>query len=77
MPRIATLNSVAIFIYGNDHAPPHFHVRSGDSDCTIDIGALEVTAGHVSRRDLARVLAWASENRASLMAKWDELNARE
>jgi hypothetical protein len=26
MPRIVQLAAVTIYIYGDDHAPPHFHV---------------------------------------------------
>jgi hypothetical protein len=41
MPRVATLRSgAAIYIYADDHAPPHFHLRGPESNAMIDMGSL-------------------------------------
>jgi hypothetical protein len=36
MPRIERLAAVSIYIYADDHAPPHFHVKGPDTDCQGD-----------------------------------------
>lgn len=77
MVRVATLTRrLTIWIFPNDHAPPHFHVISPDTDVLINIRTLEVIVGNYRRRDLAEAIAWAAEpeNQAMLFAKWDTLN---
>jgi hypothetical protein len=78
MPRIATLRSgAAIYVYADDHAPPHFHVRGPRSNAQIRIDTLEVTAGTIARRDHHEAIAYARENRDLLIMKWREFNERD
>ncbi|MCC6806894.1 MAG: DUF4160 domain-containing protein [Deltaproteobacteria bacterium] len=74
MPRIATLNDIAIYIYGDDHNPPHVHAISGDHEALIEISSLRVI-GDLPTRKLARVLAWMRTNQATLVAEWRRIQA--
>jgi len=79
MPSIHRLANVTIYIYADDHAPPHFHVVGPNSYVQVEIETLRVMRGEYQRSDLAQVIAWAAEadNHALLRAKWSELNERD
>jgi uncharacterized protein DUF4160 len=75
----ANLSNCKIYIYPDDHNPPHFHLKGPNSRALIDIVSLEVIAGKASRKDLAEVKEWAGkpENLALLVSEWRRLNERE
>ena len=77
MPSIFRDGRLAIYIYADDHLPPHFHLLSPDSDAQIEIATMQVMRGTASRADLARAIAWAEANRDLLIEKWIELNERD
>jgi hypothetical protein len=77
VPRIVQLASVSIYIYADDHAPPHFHVRGPDTDAQMNIETLQVMRGSLQRDHLAQVISWAAKNTALLRAKWSEYNERD
>lgn len=75
MPTIKRLPTCTISLYAGDHLPPHFHVRMQDGrEALVEIASLTVLSGRIARRELTTALAWASENKALLSAKWEELN---
>jgi hypothetical protein len=63
-----------IAIYGADHGVPHFHIEGPDFRCSVGIQSGDVIVGSVSRQVLAAARQWATANKASLAAKWKELN---
>jgi hypothetical protein len=77
MPRIVRLAAVSIYIYADDEAPPHFHVRGPETDIKVAIKTLQVMRGRFRPADLAEAISWAAENQALLRAKWSEYNERD
>ena len=77
MPRIARLAAVSIYIYADDHAPPHFHVVGPDTNLQVAIKTLQVMRGCYRAAYLAQAITWAAENQALLRAKWSEYNERD
>ena len=78
MPRVAKLkNGASIYVYADDHAPPHFHLLSASSDVQVRLDNLQVMQGSYSKRELAEALRWAAQNRDLLTAKWSEYNERD
>jgi hypothetical protein len=63
-----------IAIYGREHGVPHFHIEGPDFRCSVGIGTLDVIVGSAPAAVLKVACAWASGNRAVLMAIWRELN---
>lgn len=63
-----------IAVYGREHGIPHFHIEGRDFRCSVGITTQEVIIGVAPRLVLEAACSWARENRASLMAKWQELN---
>ena len=77
MPKIVRLANVSIYMYADDHAPPHFHMLGPESDALVDLESLRVVRGRFRRRDLTEVRAWASEHADLLQRRGAELNERE
>jgi hypothetical protein len=77
MPRIARLAAVSIYIYADDHAPPHFHARGPDTNIQVSIETLQVMRGHYKRGAFAETTAWAADNQSLLRAKWIEFNEQD
>jgi hypothetical protein len=79
MPRLVTIGRVAICLYADDHAPPHFHVRTPDGEAQVRIDTLEMMRGSIQRSDLDAAISWAlvPENRLAISAEWDRLNERD
>ena len=75
MPLIQRFLNCAIYINTRDHNPPHFHVRMVDGrEAWVDIMTLELLTQGVARREIKDALEWARNNRALLLAKFEEYN---
>lgn len=70
MPEISRFFGIAITMFYNDHAPPHFHVRYGSEKALIAIEDLSVFAGSLPPRALGLVTEWAALHRAELAEDW-------
>jgi hypothetical protein len=77
MPSIHRLANATIYIYADDHAPPHFHVVGPNSNVQVEIETLRVMRGEYRAGDLAQAIAWAADNQALLRARWREFNERD
>ena len=42
MPRISQFLGILIYMYYNDHLPPHFHAKYAESEVLIKIDTLTV-----------------------------------
>ena len=70
MPTISQFFGIAIRLYYDDHAPPHFHVYYGEHSAKIAVETLQTLAGKLPRRARALVLEWAAEHRDELLLNW-------
>ena len=59
MPTISVFYGLVIQMFFRDHVPPHFHVKYAEHKAVIDINALTVIEGKLTRRALNLVLDWA------------------
>ena len=71
MPRISEFFGIVIYMYYNDHMPPHFHAEYGEHEAIYEIDTLDVMRGDLPRRAHALVIEWASEHRAELRDDWE------
>jgi hypothetical protein len=75
MGRVHTIGKVVLWVYANDHLPPHFHIISPDAEALIEIETFDLYAGEVPRGASARrLMVWARENVDQLRAAWNALN---
>jgi len=73
VPEISRFFGIVIYMYFNDHDPPHFHAKYNEFRGKITIDDLRVIEGKLPRRVLALLLEWANEHRTELMANWNSL----
>jgi hypothetical protein len=59
MPTISVFFGIAIQMFWNDHAPPHFHALYGEDEAIVSIETLAVLRGGLPRLALALVVEWA------------------
>ena len=77
MPEISRFYGIKIFIFYNDHAPPHFHVIYGEYKALIDIKALSIISGTLPPRALGMVIEWASTHQKELHEDWEKAENNE
>lgn len=73
MPEISRFFGIIIFMYFDEHNPPHFHAKYGEERAVISIGELKLLEGRLPKRALALVLEWANEHRDELMQNWKSM----
>ncbi|CAO3411716.1 DUF4160 domain-containing protein [Azospirillum largimobile] len=74
MGKLATFGKVVIRIYGNDHLPPHFHVKGPEFDALVSIETFEVIAGDLPAAARKEAMGWAAANRSLLISEWNSWN---
>jgi hypothetical protein len=73
MPEISRFYGLVIYMYAQDHPPPHFHAAYGDGMAQIDIITGELLEGSLPRRALRLVQDWAELHRQELLANFESL----
>jgi hypothetical protein len=73
MPEISRFFGIVIFMYFDEHNPPHFHVKYGEDRAVISIQELKVMEGRIPKRALSLVLEWANDHRDELLNNWQSL----
>jgi len=71
MPEVSRFFGIVIFMYYDDHNPPHFHVRYGESKAIIGIKSLNILRGQLGKRACKKVMDWAEINRSALAKNWE------
>ena len=74
MPCIKIIDSTKIYIYRNDHNPPHFHVIYAEFEELIEIKSLEIYTGYLPKKQHKKVMECAKEKQNYIMKKWKEFN---
>ena len=72
MPKIATIAGAAVFVFPNDHPPPHVHVRFQGVAVRLriaDAGPLDAASGFPPRV-LRDARAWLLRHRDVAAAAW-------
>lgn len=71
MPRISQFFGILIYMYYNDHMPPHFHAKWAEHEAIIVIGTKRVYAGSLPKSQLDLVLKWATLHNEELVKNWE------
>ncbi len=56
MPEISRFFGIIVFMYFDEHNPPHFHVKYGENRAVISIQELKLMEGSIPKRALSLVL---------------------
>ena len=72
MPEISRFYGIVIYMYINEHNPPHFHVwyENYRAIITIKDGIIK---GSLPRRALILVYEWLDIHKEELMRNWERL----
>jgi hypothetical protein len=72
MAEITRFFGIIIYIYYNDHPPPHCHAVYGNYSVLITIDDFSVFAGFLPPRALGLVIEWASIHQEELKKVWKQ-----
>ena len=75
MPRLSEFYGIVIYMYFNDHNPPHFHAIYGGFEAEILISSVTVHDGYLPKRALKLVQTWARNYRHELLANWNRAHS--
>ncbi|MDP9404202.1 MAG: DUF4160 domain-containing protein [Actinomycetota bacterium] len=77
MPRLSFFYGIAIYLYYEDHPPPHIHARYGGDEAKVDITTGEIIEGSLPRRASRLVAEWVAEHADELAACWAKATSGE
>jgi hypothetical protein len=77
MPRICEFLGIYIYMYYDDHSPPHFHAIYGQYEAEILIAGGEILKGVLPQRTQSLVKEWATLYIAELQDNWDRARNHE
>ncbi len=77
MPSVSQFFGIAIYMYYNDHPPPHFHAEYGGNEALYEIDTLRVYTGKLPRRVHNLVIEWADLHRDELWQNWKRARSGE
>lgn len=75
MPVISRFFGIIIYMYWQDHAPPHFHAKYQDYEMTMDIKTGKIS-GTFSKKGIKLVNEWRKLHKKELLEDWDLARAR-
>ena len=74
MPRISHFFGILIYMYYNDHLPPHFHAKYAEDEVIILIctptSPSNIYEGSLPKPQLDLVFRWAALHCEELMNNW-------
>ena len=75
MPEISRFLGIIIFMFFNEHTPPHFHAKYNEYQAAISIENLGIIKGNLPAKVLSLVVEWGMEHKEELLDNWDSLRA--
>ena len=77
MPKISEFFGISIYMYFEDHAPPHFHAQYAEFEALIRIDDFSVLRGSLPPRALGLVVEWAGLRKPALAEVWRQAQAKQ
>jgi hypothetical protein len=71
VPQISSFYGIIIYLYFNDHNPPHFHAEYSGYEVLIEIRLLTGIKGSLPKRAMNLVVEWAQLLQNELLAAWE------
>ncbi len=71
MPEISRFYGLVIYMFFNDHNPPHFKVKYGEFEANVKIENGTVLNGDLPISRLKLVMAWAEIHKDELLKMWN------
>jgi len=71
MPELSRFLGIVIYMYFNEHNPPHFHAEYNEFKAAILIKTLGIIEGKLPSKVLSLVVEWAQEHQDELLENWN------
>lgn len=71
---VGKINNLKLYIYPQDHNPPHFHIKSSDLDACFDIYSCELIKGNIDPKSYKKIKFWHKSVAGELSETWKRLN---
>lgn len=69
---VARAGALQIHVYADEHAPPHFHVKSPDVEAVFTIDQCQFLRGNIDGREQRLVKWWYDRSRPLLVTAWND-----
>jgi hypothetical protein len=69
MPEISRFFGIVIYIFYDEHNPPHFHAEYGKYSISVEIRS-GIVKGRFPKKQLRVVLDWYDLHKKELMEDW-------
>jgi hypothetical protein len=76
VPTISRFHGIAIRMYWDDHASPHFHAIAAGREAKVRIDKIEVIESTLTRRQIKMVCEWATVHQSELEKNWARARSR-
>ena len=73
MPRISSFYGILIYMYLDDHNPPHFHAFYNEYKVLIGINDFAILVGSLPPKAHALVIEWAIAHHQELKKNWQNM----
>lgn len=73
MPEISRFLGIVIYMYFNEHNPPHFHAEYIEFKASINIGNLGLLEGKLPAKVFSLVVEWAQDHQDELLENWNSI----
>ncbi len=73
MPELSRFLGIVIYMYFNEHNPPHFHAEYNEYTASISIKTLGLIEGRLPSRVMSLVIEWAQEHQEELLGNWNSI----
>jgi Domain of unknown function (DUF4160) len=74
VPLFALLDGIKIYVYYDEHLPPHIHAKYVEHEVLIDIRELTVYVGEFPSKPLKKVIALVKKKQKELLELFYEYN---
>ena len=71
MPRISSFYGIIIWMYFDDHNPPHFHATYGEFEILININDFSIYTGYLPGRAFGLLMEWTLIHQVELLKNWE------
>jgi len=76
MPEISPFLGIVIYMYYNEHNPPHFHVEYNGEKAAISIESLGIMEGKLPSKVLSLSVEWAQNHQSELLKNWNDMASK-
>jgi hypothetical protein len=71
MLLVSEFFGIKVYMYWDEHVPPHFHAHYGKHIALVSIDDASVLKGALPVKQLKLVLAWCEIHKTELKANWN------